>query len=119
MELQERFGLLIDAYDVLGEDNLRATGFREREIKAAIAEAKSIKEQRAPGVRKAVYLKFREGTWYTSRDITNGLSDIFKAYGIKTDGRGIAKKIKLYFDANEQNHNDARGWYLGRALSKE
>ena len=119
MELQERFGLLIDAYDVLGEDKLRATGFNERDIKTAIAEAKSIKEQRAPGVRNAVYLKFREGTWYKSRDITDGLSDIFKAYGIKTDGRGITRKIKMYFDASEQNHNDARGWYLGRALFKE
>ena len=118
MELQERFGLLIDAYDVLGEKKLLATGFKERDIKTAIAEAKSIKEQRAPGVRNAVYLKFREGTWYKSRDITDGLSDIFKAYGIKTDGRGITRKIKLYFDATEQNHNDARGWYLGRALFK-
>lgn len=118
MELQERFGLIIDAYDVLGEEKLLAIGFKERDIKTAIAEAKSIKEQRAPGVRNAVYLKFREGTWYKSRDITDGLSDIFKAYGIKTDGRGITRKIKLYFDATEQNHNDARGWYLGRALFK-
>ena len=118
-ELQEKFGLLIEAYDTLGEEKIIATGFNERDLKAAIAEAQSIKEQRAQGVRAAVYLKFREGTWYSSKDITKGLSEIFRAFNISIDRRGMARKIKLYFDATEQNHNDARGWYLGGALFKE
>lgn len=115
-ELSESVGTLIEAFDVLGTEKIMEVGFKDRDLKAAIASAKSFELENSIGVRQAVYTHFREFAWYSSREITSKLEEIYNTFNIKVDGRGISNKITLYFDARREDHSDKRGWKLERAL---
>lgn len=118
-ELQESFGTIIDAFKFLGPSKIQEVGFKEKDLKAAIATAKAFEKENSIGVRQAVYNQFREFSWFSAREINEKLSEIYRIFNITMDRRGMAKKIALYYDAVMENHTNERGWKLGVALFKE
>lgn len=115
-ELKSSFGLLIDAYHELGPEKVREIGFKDRDLKLAISEAKIQKQEKAPGVLVAVHKQFKEYRWYSTREINSKLRKIYQLFKVPCDKRGIADKISLYYEAERANYAKARGWKLGKAL---
>jgi hypothetical protein len=65
----------------------------------------------------AVNNAFSENTWYSALDINNGLKKIYTDFGLSIDGRGIASKITLYFDAKVDNKENKKGWMLNKKIN--
>lgn len=115
-ELKKSFGLLIEAFDVLGPTTILEVGFRDRDLQQAIAAVKATRQEKGPGVVKTIYSQLRENRWYSTAEINRTLKRVYSIFGLPCDGRGMADKVALYFEAERQNHADARGWYLGKRL---
>ena len=115
-ELKSSFGLLIEAFEVLGSARILEVGFRDRDLEQAIAQTKATRQEKEPGIVKAVYSQLKENRWYSTTEINKALKRVYDIFGLPCDGRGMADKITLYFEAEQQNHAAARGWYLGKRL---
>lgn len=115
-ELKSSFGLLVEAFEVLGPATILEVGFRDRDLQQAIAKTKATRQEKSPGVVKAVYTQIKENRWYSTAEINRALKRVYAIFGLPCDGRGMADKITLYFEAERQNHAEARGWYLGKRL---
>ena len=115
-ELKESFGTMIEAFKVLGATKIKQIGFKDKDLKAAMSEVYASRMEKSSGVRKAVYLRFKESTWYSRKDISRNLGAIYASFDIPVDSRGISSKIKLYFDAKERQNKKDKGWYLEKKL---
>jgi len=116
ISLSKSYKLIFEAIEVLGETELLETGFNEEAIKTAIANKKASNKMRSKGVIVAVHNAFLENTWYRTSKINAKLKTIFACFDLPTDGRGIAPKIKLYFEAKKDRKGTVRGWKLTKKI---
>jgi len=116
ISLSKSYKLIFEAIEVLGETELLETGFNEETIKTAIANKKASNKMRSKGVIVAVHKAFSENTWYRTSKINAKLKAIFTYFDLPTDGRGIAPKIKLYFEAEKDRKGAVRGWKLTKKI---
>ena len=107
--LGKSYKLIFEALNILGDSELRKTGFNETAIKKAITDKKAGDKMRSKGVIAAVHNAFLENTWYRTTEINAKLNEIYTYFGLPTNGRGIAPKIKLYFEATEYRKESVRG----------
>lgn len=117
-DIKDSFNLVYEAYEVLDEKKMKELGFNETLLRRAISEKKASDKQMNEGVLKAIYLAFNEHTRYTNSDINKKLKEIYNTYDVKCDLRGVANKITLYFDAEQNNTSSSRGWKLKTRLHK-
>lgn len=116
-EIGESYHLVMEAYDLLGEKKILETGFKDVDLKAAVKAKKTSNLERSTGVFAAVHNAFKEGQWYSVTDINSKLAEIYRTFNIRFDGRGMADKICIYYDAEKREHRRKKGYMLKSGLT--
>ena len=115
-ELKSGCELMTEAYRVLGAKRIKEIGFSDAALRQAISEKQTSDKERGYGLITAVYNEFSENTWYSNQQINGKLKQVFDTFGIRYDGRGIAKKICNYFDAHKRAKKGVKGYQLGAKI---
>ena len=115
-QIAQSYTLLAEAIEVLTEAEIKATKFRDRDLKDAIAQKRLATLKMQEGVIKAVYTAFNENTRYTSREISDKLIPVYRTFEVPFDGRGCAPSIQNYFEARPDHTSANKGWRLGKRL---
>ena len=111
-EIGDSYSLMTEAYDLLGEEKILETGFKDADLKAAVEAKKTSNLERSAGVVAAVHNKFKEGQWYSIADINTGLQEIYRTFKIPYNKRGISGNICIYYEAKQSERKKKRGYLL-------
>lgn len=115
-ELKSGCELMTEAYRVLGAKRIKEIGFSDAALRQAISEKQTSDKERGYGLITAIYNEFSENIWYSNQQINGKLKQVFDTFGIRYDGRGIAKKICNYFDAHKRAKKGVKGYQLGARI---
>jgi len=107
----KEFELLIDAYNKLGSDAVRNTGYKIKSIKALLKKYQNDLDEHkmfTKPVRDAIIEKFPEAHIYDSEDLFNGFTEIFSRFGITTIKSHI-KTVRRYYGADPLKGKNTKG----------
>ena len=104
--------LIVEAYGLLGKEEIKHLRYSATKIKEAIIFKKHQLKACATDAIQLINTYFFPQRWYSARDIKKGLKAIFKKLDIPTPFSITSDTINDYFEAIEKRTAKARGFYL-------
>lgn len=119
-ELAEIDKFIVDAYRVLGRDEIEKLKYNQKKISKELAVRKHHAEATSPLVIKLITNHFEVGKWYPVTEIKEVISKIYKENGVKGLGAVTGTFINRYFDAEDKygvvDDKKRRGYLLHRCF---
>ena len=103
---------IVEAYDILGKDELERLDYRMKPIREAMIIKQHQQEAKTTDVVRLVNNSFNKGRWYSLRYIKEELKSIYKKMNIPHKKAITAQTIKEYFDVKEWRKSNERGYLL-------
>ena len=103
---------IVEAYDILGKDELERLDYRMKPIREAMIIKQHQQEAKTTDVVRLVNNSFNKGRWYSLRYIKEDLKSIYKKMNIPHKKAITAQTIKEYFDVKEWRKSNERGYLL-------
>ena len=114
--MRKNFPKMCHAYEVLGEKGLVSTNFSTKNIEIAVSKKLARRRELQEGVVNTIHNHFKENQWYSTKEINDFIKETYSNFNLAISNKGCARKIKLYFNAEEMNLRDKRGWKLGHKI---
>lgn len=111
-DLMASDAFIVEAYDVLGKDELERLDYRMKPIREAMIVKQHQQKAKTKDVVRLVNNSFDKGRWYSSRYIKEKLESIYKKMDIPHKRAITAQTIKEYFDVKEWRKSNERGYLL-------
>ena len=99
---------IVDAFEVLGKENIEALKYNEKQINAAMILA----ERKGNKVIRLVKNEFKVGKRYANQTIVDKFTEIFNTLGIHPEKEIKASIILDYYQAVPSKSNGKRGYQL-------
>ena len=110
-ELKFVDSLIVEAYDILGKEEIERLDYSHSKIKAALILKKHQQEKHSTDTIDLINASFQPHHWYSSKVIKSKLIEIFSELNISTKGV-TAQTIKEYFEAVDKRTKSKRGYLL-------
>ena len=107
---------IVDAYDLIGKEEIEKLNYSRTKIKAAMVIKEHQIKAHSTDTIELINTLFLEGKWYSSKYIKKTLIDVFKKMEIPMTEKVTGATIKEFFDATEKRTNKERGYYLIKSL---
>jgi len=107
----KEFELLIDAYNKLGSDAVRNTGYKIKSIKALLKKYQKDSDEHkmfTKPVLDAIIERFSQYKIYKDKDLREGFAEIFKGFDITTITINTST-VKKYYCADPLKGKDTKG----------
>ena len=114
-DLEFADSLIVEAYEILGREEIERLNYSHSKIKAAIILKRHQEKAHSTDAINLINISFHAQQWYSSNYIKSKLIKIFSEFGIPIKGV-TAKTIKEYFEATEKRTNTKRGYFLNKPL---
>ena len=106
---------IVDAYDILGKEEIVKLDYSPSKIKTAILLKKHQQEAHSTDAIDLINISFHPQHWYSCKDIKEKLIEIFNELDIPTKGV-TAQTIKDYFETVDKRTKTKRGYFLIKPL---
>lgn len=111
-DLMASDAFIVEAYDVLGKNELERLDYRMKPIREAMIVKQHQQKAKTTDVVRLVDNNFMVGRWYSSRYIKEKLKSIYEKMDIPHRKAITAQTIKEYFDVKEWRKSNERGYLL-------
>ena len=103
---------IVEAYDTLGKEVIEELNYSKTRIREAIINKEHQEKAGSTDTLKLIYTRFRPRTRYTSKELKDGLIEIFNTLHIKPPKAIKATTIKNYYVVDNDNTKDEKGYML-------
>lgn len=104
--------LIVEAYDLLGKEEIKRLKYSVSKIRAAIIVKKHKMKAHATDAIQLINTYFHAQQWYSAKTIKEIIKEIFAVLNIPTTKAITSHTIENYFEAREQKKKAGRGYYL-------
>jgi hypothetical protein len=104
--------LTVEAYDLLGKEEIERLRYSVTKMRAAIILKKHQVKARATDAVQLINTYFHAQQWYSAKTIKERIKEIFVALDIPIVKAVTSHTINEYFEAREQRKRTGRGYYL-------
>ena len=104
--------LIVEAYDLLGKEEIKRLKYSVTKIRAAIILKKHKMKAHATDAIQLINTYFHAQQWYSAKTIKEKIKEIFAVLNIPTTKAITSHTIEDYFEAREQKKKTGRGYYL-------
>jgi len=104
--------LIVEAYDLLGKDEIEQLNYSVTKMREAIILKKHQIMAHATDAIQMIKAYFYPQKWYSAKTIKNKIKEIFTALGIPTPKAVTSHTINDYFEAIELRKKSGRGYFL-------
>lgn len=111
-DLQFADPLIVEAYDLLGKEEIERLRYSVTRIREAVILKKHQMEAHATDAIQLVNTYFHPQQWYSVKTIKEKIKKIFAELNIPTTKAITSHTITDYFEAREQRKRAGRGWFL-------
>lgn len=111
-DLQFADKFIVEAYDVLGKEQIEQLDYCVTKIREAIIIKKHEKDACSTDAIKLINASFYAQQWYSAKYIKKKITEIFKTLDILHPKAITSHTIKDYFVASEKRKHNSRGYYL-------
>ena len=103
---------IVEAYDLLGKDEIERLKYSVTKIREAIILKKHQMKAYATDAIKLINSLFYPQQWYSAKTIKEKIKEIFTVLEIPTTKAVTSHTINEYFEAREQKKKAGRGYFL-------
>ena len=104
--------LTVEAYDLLGKEEIERLRYSVTKMRAAIILKKHQVKARTTDAIQLINIYFHAQQWYSAKTIKERIKEIFVALDIPIVKAVTSHTINEYFEAREQRKRAGRGYYL-------
>ena len=104
--------LIVEAYDLLGKEEIERLRYSVTKMRAAIILKKHQVKARTTDAIQLINIYFHAQKWYSAKTIKERIKEIFVALDIPIVKAVTSHTINEYFEAREQRKRTGRGYYL-------
>ena len=104
--------LTVEAYDLLGKEEIERLRYSVTKMRAAIILKKHQVKAHATDAIQLINAYFRPQKWYSAKAIKERIKEIFAELNVPVTKAVTAKTIYEYFEAREQKKRAGRGYFL-------
>lgn len=115
-ELGNEFGIIVQAFTILGATRLKELGYSRSRIEEAMTRIEENVLLTSPKMQDAVYAQYKSGDLVTCSAINNFLHRLIVNNGIPFNGRVDRKVVKLFFEIEDDTKRlgGQKAFLLGR-----
>lgn len=115
-DLRRKDEFIVNAFDVLGAEEIKRLRFNRKSIKEAMLVKHSKEQLSGNEVILTVKNSFQLNTWYSCSFIKTELQRIYKLFNIISPKAITAKSITDFFEVKESKRKNERGYVIVRSL---
>ena len=104
--------LIVEAYDMLGKEEIERMKYSVTRIREAIILKKHQMKAHATDAIQLINANFYPQHWYSAKTIKVKIKDIFTKLNIPTNKAVTSHTINEFFVAKEQKKRTGRGYFL-------
>ena len=104
--------LIVEAYDVLGKDEIEKLNYRVSKLRQAIIIKKHQENACSTDAIKLINATFYSQQWYSAYYIKKKLREVFQSFKIPHPKAITSHTINDYFIADERKRKGKRGYFL-------
>ena len=104
--------LIVEAYDLIGKDEIERLKYSITKIRAAIILKKHQTKAHATDAIQLINTYFYPQQWYSAKTIKERIKKIYAELNIPTIKAITSHTINDYFEAREQKRHSGRGYFL-------